>query len=99
MNEKFEPLTAEELEEIARRRAEAKHRAREILETMTDEEDAALHAAALSDQENPPLTEEDWAKMRPSHEVVPQLVAAQLRRERRPRSADRKRQGHARTRS
>lgn len=32
---------------------------------LSDEEDAELTAAALSDPDNPPLTEEFWAKAKP----------------------------------
>ena len=37
----------------------------------TPEEDAEITAAALSDPDNPPLTDEDWARMRPAREVMP----------------------------
>jgi uncharacterized protein (DUF4415 family) len=39
--------------------------AREDIETTTDEEDAAIHAAALRDPDNPPLTDEQLAQFRP----------------------------------
>jgi uncharacterized protein (DUF4415 family) len=39
--------------------------ARESAESMTDEEDAAITAAALRDPDNPPLTDEFWKKARP----------------------------------
>ncbi|MFO1187412.1 MAG: BrnA antitoxin family protein [Alphaproteobacteria bacterium] len=32
----------------------------------TPEEDARIRAGALADPDNPPLTEEDWARMRPA---------------------------------
>jgi uncharacterized protein (DUF4415 family) len=93
MGGKSEPLTSEELKEIERRRAKARARARQLVHNMTDEEDAALIAAAEADPDNPPLTDEDWAKMRPAHLVHPELVAARLRRERgRPKSASPKQQ-------
>ncbi len=44
-----------------RSREEARAIARKYLESMTEEEDAALTAAALSDPDNPPL---DFAKVR-----------------------------------
>ncbi len=47
---------------------------------MTDEEDAEIRAGALSDPDNPPLTEEMWARMRPAVEVAPEIVAAYRRR-------------------
>jgi len=39
--------------------AEATERALKSIEAMTDEEDAEIHAAALSDPDNP-LLDEDW---------------------------------------
>ena len=40
----------------------------------TPEEDARITAAALSDPDNPPLTEADFANARPAIEVVPHIV-------------------------
>ena len=48
--------------------------ARESAERMTDEEDAAIHAAALRDPDNPPLTDEQLAQFRPMAEVRPDLL-------------------------
>jgi len=48
------------------------------LRMPTDEEDAAITAAALSDPDNPPLTEDDFARMRPAHEVLPAALYAAL---------------------
>src|SRR5712691_8193934 len=93
MSKKSEALTAKELKEIARLRARARERARDLIGTSTDEEEAALDAAAESDPDNPPLTDEQWRRMRPAHEVRPELVARQLRRERgRPKSDTTKQQ-------
>jgi uncharacterized protein (DUF4415 family) len=93
MSKKSEVLTAKELKEIARLRVQARERARRLIETSTDEEDAALIAAAESDPDNPPLTDDQLRCMRPAHEVSPQLVARQLRRERgRPKSDTTKQQ-------
>jgi uncharacterized protein (DUF4415 family) len=93
MPKKPELLTARDKKEIARRRAEARVWARQLLDEHTDEEDAALIAAAESDPDNPPLTDEQWRRMRPAHEVRPELVARQLRRERgRPKSDTTKQQ-------
>jgi uncharacterized protein (DUF4415 family) len=93
MSKKFEPLTAKELKEIARLRAEAREKARRLIDAATDEDDAALIAAAEADPDNPPLTDDQLRRMRPAHEVCPQLVARQLRRERgRPKSAVTKQQ-------
>jgi uncharacterized protein (DUF4415 family) len=43
-------------------------------DTTTPEEEAAIHAGALRDPDNPPLTERDWARMRPMAEVRPDLL-------------------------
>src|SRR5712691_11310429 len=53
---------------------EARRMARESAEQMTDEEEAAIHAAALRDPDNPPLTEEELAQFRPMAEVRPDLL-------------------------
>jgi len=43
---------------------------------VTDEEDAAITAAALSDPDNPPLTDADLAGFRPAREVEsPEMMA------------------------
>ena len=47
---------------------------------MTDEEDAEIRAGALSDPDNPPVTEEMWSRMRPAIEAAPEIVAAYRRR-------------------
>jgi uncharacterized protein (DUF4415 family) len=87
MAKKFKPLTASELKEIARRRAQARARARRLVGSITDEEDTALVAAAEADPDNPPLTDEQFRRFRPAHEVNPALVASRLRRRRgRPKS-------------
>jgi uncharacterized protein (DUF4415 family) len=60
---------------------------------MTDEEDARLTAAAEADPDNPPLTDEQWKRMRPAHEVHPHLVRRSLLRRRgRPKLAAPKQQ-------
>jgi len=46
----------------------------------TDEEDAAITAAAESDPDNPILTDEYFARARPAWEVAPELVEMQRRR-------------------
>ena len=87
MPKKAELLTTKDKKEIARRRAEAREWARQFLDEQPGEDDATLVAAAESDPDNPPLTDEQWRRMRPAHEVSPRLVARQLRRERgRPKS-------------
>ena len=60
--------------------AEARRKALRQLATMTDEEDAEIRAGALSDPDNPPLTDDMWARMRPATEVVPEIVEAYRRR-------------------
>ncbi len=55
-------------------RARLKARIRRALEAMTPEEDAAITAAAESDPDNPPLTDEDFARMRPAAEVLPKSL-------------------------
>jgi uncharacterized protein (DUF4415 family) len=45
----------------------------------------------VSDPENPPLTAEDFAQMRPALEVMPPAVAAAYRRARGPQKAPTKR--------
>jgi uncharacterized protein (DUF4415 family) len=93
MSSKFEPLTAEELAEVERSRRRARRLVLAQLETMSDEEDARLTAAAESDPDNPPLTEKDWSRMRPAHEMHPHLVRKALERKRgRPPRDTRKRQ-------
>lgn len=76
-----EMLTPEELAEIEKRRAAAKERARR-LQPLSEEEDAAIVAAAMSDPDAPPMTDEQLARLRPAHEVLPGLVAEVLRRPR-----------------
>ena len=88
MSKKSSPLTAEELKEIERRRAEVREWAKKLLDEPVDEkEEARLVAAAESDPDNPPITDEQWARMRPFYEGHPELAAKWLRRGRgRPKS-------------
>jgi uncharacterized protein (DUF4415 family) len=44
---------------------EARRMARESADAMSEEEDAAITAAALRDPDNPPLTGEEWKRFRP----------------------------------
>lgn len=81
MSKKTEPLTAEELAEIKKRRVAARERARR-LPPLSEDEDAAIIAAATSDPDARPLTAQELTRMRPAHEVVPNLVADSLRRPR-----------------
>lgn len=77
-----DPLTEAELAEVYRSRAEASRRALEYADSISDEEDARLTAAAESDPDNPPLTEKFWRRARPAHEVHPHLVRKALERKR-----------------
>jgi len=83
-------FTPRERGEIARRRKAAKARARRVADAISEEEDAAVRTAAERDPTNPPLNES--ARLRPAHEVHPQLVAEQLRPRGRPRLESPKRQ-------
>jgi uncharacterized protein (DUF4415 family) len=86
-----EPLSAKDKKEIAVRRAKARAWARRLLKEHA--EDAALIAAAKSDPDNPLLRGDQLRRLRPAHEVRPELVARQLRRERgRPKSEKTKQQ-------
>jgi uncharacterized protein (DUF4415 family) len=85
-------FTKEELDYLARQRRAARAKARRLADTISPEEDAAILAAAESDPDALPMTDEQLARMRPAHEVVPHLVAAQLRNKGgRPKSAAPKR--------
>ena len=55
--------------------AEARAKALKYADEMTDEEDAALTRAALADADNPPLADENFAKMRPAVKAAPEIVA------------------------
>ena len=48
----------------------------------TPEEEAAIQRGIAEDPDNPELTEEDFARMRPAIEVVPDIVEDWLRRKR-----------------
>ncbi len=93
MSRKSKALPAKELKQVARLRAQAREKALRSIAASTDEQDAALIAAAQSDPDNPPLTDEQLRRMRPAYQVRPELVARQLRRERgRPKSEKPKQQ-------
>jgi len=68
-------------------RKRARARAMRDVATMSPEEDAAITAAALSDPDNPPLTEEFFKRARPAREVMPEIVDAYLRSRGRPKAA------------
>jgi len=44
----------------------------------SDEEDAAIHAAAMSDPDCPPMTEEQLASLRPAREALPAALYTAL---------------------
>jgi hypothetical protein len=44
----------------------------------TPEEDAEINAGIARDPDNPELTDEDFARMRPAVEVVREIVAARI---------------------
>ena len=81
MPARSKPLTKAQLARVDCARAEARERSK----THRDEPDPPKAGRAPTiDPENPPLTDEQLARMRPVHEVHPQLVAARLRRPGRP---------------
>lgn len=55
--------------------AEARRKALADLANTTDEEDAEITAAALRDPDNPPWTDEMWARARPAEEAMPEFIA------------------------
>jgi uncharacterized protein (DUF4415 family) len=73
-------LTSDELAEIARLRKLARAKAKQLIENADPNEDAAILAAAEADPDALPMTDEQLARMRPAHEVLPHLVARALRR-------------------
>jgi uncharacterized protein (DUF4415 family) len=92
MSKKPDPLTLAELNDIERRRKAARARARRLDETADAEADAAVLAAAAADPDAKPMADGSLKRMRPAHEVVPELVARTLRRRGRPRSPSPKQQ-------
>mgnify|MGYP001766564402 CR=1 FL=1 len=57
----------------------ARARARAALMAMTDDEAAAITAAAEADPDNPPLTETDFDEMRPASEFLSPILMEHLR--------------------
>ena len=49
------------------------------LEPHSDEEEARIQHGIALDPDNPELTDEDFARMRPAREMFPDLVEASLR--------------------
>lgn len=69
-NEKIVRYTIEELQAMHSRGASQTDWAR--VDALTEEE---LTKAALEDPDNPPLTEESFAAMRPASEIIPEVMA------------------------
>lgn len=44
------------------------------LHRNTPEEEAAIQVGIAQDPDNPELTDEDWARMRPAREVMPRYI-------------------------
>jgi uncharacterized protein (DUF4415 family) len=65
---------------MAREAEEARRAAFRYADEMTDEEDARLTAAAESDPDARPWTDEQWAKARPAREVLPPEMFERLTR-------------------
>ena len=65
--------------------------ARKKIRLNTPEEEEAIIKAALSDPDNPPITEEEAKKFRPASEVIPQIVEAYKRSRGRPKGSDKTR--------
>jgi hypothetical protein len=55
-------------------RTAARRRAALSLEAMSDEEDAAIVRGAMADPENPPLTAENFRRMRLASVAAPEIV-------------------------
>ena len=53
---------------------------RSPLSELTDEEEASIQAGIAQDPDNPEITDEQWATARPLADVMPELVAAVMRR-------------------
>jgi uncharacterized protein (DUF4415 family) len=54
---------------------EARRMALRDLANTTDEEDAEIRAGALRDPDNPPLTDEFWARARRVEDAKPEFIA------------------------
>jgi uncharacterized protein (DUF4415 family) len=74
-------FTPEDLATLRRKQRSALEKARR-LPKLDDEEEARLQAAALSDPDAPPLTEEELARFRPADQVMPEFVAKVMRQKR-----------------
>jgi uncharacterized protein (DUF4415 family) len=70
MSEKYEKVRGV----VSLTRAQARGMARAAIERMTEEEDAAITAAALADPDGQPLTEAQLSQFRPMAQVRPDLL-------------------------
>ena len=60
--------------------------AKQVLPSITDEEEARIQAGIAADPDNPEWTEEDFRKARPFAEVFPHLMESIRRKRGRPAS-------------
>jgi hypothetical protein len=50
-----------------------------VIRTLTDEEDSEITAAALTDPDNPPWTDEQLSRAVPAYVLHPEMRPAQVR--------------------
>ncbi|GJD96527.1 BrnA antitoxin family protein [Methylobacterium iners] len=62
-------------------------KAKRLAPPITDEDEARTQAGIAADPDNPELTEEEFARMRPAREVLPPGVLDALTKRGRPKSA------------
>ncbi len=74
-------FTPEELAHLRERQREALEKARGLPEP-SDEEEARIRKGALSDPDARPLTDEELARFRSAHEVMPDFIARIMRQKR-----------------
>ncbi len=63
-----------------------------LVDDISEEEDRRITEAALSDPDNPPLTDEDWKLARPASEVFAEMGLPLPKKRGRPRKKEPKRQ-------
>ena len=74
-------FTPEDVATLRRKQKLALEKARRLPE-LDDDEEARIQAAALSDPDAPPLTEEELVRFRPADQVMPEFVAEVMRQKR-----------------